>query len=274
VKLQSHAVERPLQKLRKLLNNFPSSPPPGDVHSLRTQTRRLEATLNALALTREKKPRQLLKLITPVRKAAGKVRDMDVLIGDAMTLSEHPGDDAMVRLVEHLADMRVKHARKLRNVIGSRGHDIRKRLKQSSKLMRKKLEDSPTTLDGQAAPRILITELSHWPDLDQDNLHLFRIRVKELRYMLQLSQRADARLMDSLRELKDSIGVWHDWMELINIAAKVLDRQEDRRLLTDIERIGNEKLQAALTVANRVRQRYFAVPDGRKASSRILQMAS
>jgi CHAD domain-containing protein len=274
VKLQNDAVAKPLQKLRKQLNKFPSSPPPEDVHSLRTHTRRLEATVAALALAREKEPRRLLKLITPVRKAAGKVRDMDVLIGDALTLSEVPGSEAVVRLVEHLADMRVKHARKLRKVIGGRRRDIRKHLKQSSKLMNKKLKDSSAELDGEAGPRILITELRHWPILHQDNLHLFRIRIKELRYMLQLSVQADARLVDSLGEVKDLIGEWHDWVELLKIAGKVLDEREDRDVLRDIERTGNEKLQVALSAANRVRQQFFGVPDGPQASSKILQMAS
>src|SRR5205085_7992845 len=124
------------------------------------------------------------------------------------------------------------------------------------------------------APRILITELSHWPDLNENNLHLFRIRIKELRYMLQLSQPADTRLVDALGEVKDTIGEWHDWVELLKIAGKVLDPRSDRDVLTDIERIGNEKLQVALAAATRVRERYFGVPDGRTASRKILQMAS
>ena len=151
MKLQTDAVAKPLQNLRKQLNKFPSSPPPEDVHSLRTHTRRLEATVAALALHREKESRRLLKLITPVRKAAGKVRDMDVLIGDVLTLTEDQGSEAVVRLVEHLAKMRVRHARKLQDVISSRRQDIRKRLKQSSQLMRRKLKDSSAALDGETA---------------------------------------------------------------------------------------------------------------------------
>jgi CHAD domain-containing protein len=274
VKLQTDAVAKPLQKLRAQLNNFPSSPPPEDVHSLRTHARRLEAIVAALELNREKKTRHLLKLIAPVRKAAGKVRDMDVLIGDALTLSENRGGESMVRLVEHLAELRVRHARKLREVIGGRRRDIRKCLKQSSKLMSKKLKDSSAAIDGETGPRTLITELSLWPDLHEGNLHLFRIRIKELRYMLQLSEEADATVVDSLGEVKDTIGDWHDWVELQKIAGKVLDPQDDREVLTDIERTGNEKLQVALTAAKRVRHLCSGVPDSPKASAKILQMAS
>src|SRR4051812_25663557 len=191
MKLQADRVEKPLRKLRKQVNGFASNARPDDVHSLRTQTRRLEATVAALALDREKDSRRLLKLITPVRKAAGKVRDMDVLIGHVLTLAEGQDSEAVVRLVEQLGKMRVRHARKLRDVIGKRGQDIRKRLKESSRLVRRKMNDSSAALDGKTGPQILITELSHWPDLDEGNLHLFRIRVKSLRYMLQFTKQAD-----------------------------------------------------------------------------------
>src|ERR1700686_2904558 len=160
MKFQPDQVEKPLRKLRQTVNAFPSNPRPEDVHSLRTQTRRMEAIVTALALDREKESRQLLKLIKPVRKAAGKVRDMDVLIGDVLTLSPHQGDESAVALIEHLARMRVKSVRQLHRVVSSERGEIGKRLKQSSRLIRKKLKDDPAALDGDVAPRILITELS------------------------------------------------------------------------------------------------------------------
>ena len=274
MKLQPNQVEKPLRKLRKQLNGFPSNPPPKDVHSLRTETRRLEATAAALVLERKKEPRRLIKLITRVRKAAGKVRDMDVLIGHVLTLSEHQGSEAAVRLVEHLARMRVKAARKLRGIVSARQKEARRRLKQCAKLIRKKLQDDAGAVSGDAAPQILITELRHWPDLNADNLHIFRIRIKELRYMLQLSPQADGRLVDSLSEVKDLIGQWHDWVELLKIAQKVLDARQDREVLQDIETMGTEKLQRAMIVANQLRERHFSRPDGRKSGKKVLQMAS
>ena len=75
--------------------------------------------------------------------------------------------------------------------------------------------------------------------------------------MLQLSDEVDATVLDSLGEVKDTVGEWHDWVELLKIAGKVLDAREDRKVLTDIERINKEKLQVALAAARRVRQRYF-----------------
>ena len=228
----------------------------------------------AMALEREKKPRRLIKLIKPVRKAAGEVRDMDVLIGDVLTISADKGDETAVRLVEHLARMRVKNARRLHQLVSGGRREIRNHLKQSSRIIRKKLKTDPASQDGEAAPQILITELSHWPDLDEQNLHLFRIRIKELRYMLQFHEHADVKLVDALGEVKDTIGEWHDWVELERIARKVLGEEPDGELLKRIEGTRGQKLQIAMAAANRVRERYFGIPDGRKASRKIVQIAS
>lgn len=274
MKLQTNQVEKPFVKLRKQLNEFPSNARPEDVHSLRAQTRRLEATIAALLLNREKQSRRLIKAITPVRKAAGKVRDMDVLIADVLALSQLHGSEALVRLVEYLAKIRVKSARKLREVVSAQQREARKRLKQSAKLIRKKLENDSETMSGEAAPQILMTELSHWPKLDAGNLHLFRIRIKELRYMLQLIPQADGKLLDTLGGVKDAIGDWHDWVELLKISRKVLDPKSDGQLLQRIEEIGSEKLQQALTAANQMRELYFNESGAGQNGRRVLQMVS
>lgn len=274
MKLQPDQVEKPLRKLRMQLNALPPNPRPEEVHSLRMYTRRLEATIAAMALEREKKARCLLKLIKSVRKAAGEVRDMDVLIGNVLTICGHQGCGPAVRLVEHLAKMRARNARRLHRLVRRERREFSTRLKQSSRLIRKKMKNGVADREGETPPQILITELSHWPSLDEGNLHLFRIRVKELRYMLQLNEQADARLVDALGEVKDTVGEWHDWVELEKIARKVLDPRSDGDLLKRIRLTGGEKLQIALAAAIRVRERYFHLPDARKAGVKILQMAS
>ncbi len=273
MELDTRHVQKPLRKLRKQLNAFPANPRPEDVHSLRTQTRRLEAAVAAMLLNREKPSRRLLKLITPVRKAAGEVRDMDVLIGHVLTLSDDHGREALVRLVEYLSKMRARNARKLQDVIRRQKQQIDKRLKQSSKLLKKKLEDDSTAVNGKTGPQILITELGHWPPLDQSNLHQFRIRVKELRYMLQLSEQPDKQLVGRLGEVKDTVGEWHDWIALLEIAQKKLDRGPEAELLNEIEEIGQQKFRTALTSANQLRSQYFDRPPNRKPSRKVPSMA-
>jgi CHAD domain-containing protein len=258
VTIELDNVEQPLRKLRKFLAEFPANPRPEEVHALRTQSRRLEAIISAMLLDLSDEPRRLLKAIAPLRKSAGQVRDMDVLIGKLLTLPDVDSADARLRLVEHLSELRQKSTKKLHRVVADRRKEACKHLRRSSKLVKDRLkEDKPRELNGATAPEILVTELSHWPKLDSGNLHEFRIRIKELRYMLQLSCGADETRMDILGEVKDTIGEWHDWMELLKIANKVLDPEADVQVLKQIETIGNSKLHLALDAANLMRRRYL-----------------
>jgi len=257
VKIEPDLVEKPLRKLRKMLDIFPDNPLPEEVHALRTHTRRLEATISALVIERSKQPRRVLKLITPVRKAAGKVRDMDVLIEDVLTLKETQKGDTLVQLVEYLAKMRAKNAKRLQGAVSKRREETKTCLKQLSKQLRKRLKDDSGTLNGNAAPQILITELTHWPTLSAENLHLFRLRIKELRYMLELSNKPNAKWIARLGDVKDSIGKWHDWVELLKIAKRVLNQGEDGGVLQRIENVTEEKFHIALTASNLIRKQIF-----------------
>jgi CHAD domain-containing protein len=263
VKFEPDHLERPLRKLRKLLDEFSADPPPDDIHALRTQTRRLEAVVDALDLAHSKKTHRLIKAVTPLRKAAGAVRDMDVMIGAVLMLSEARKDPALVRLVEHLSELRVRRARRLGDLVERQRPKVRKRLKQSSKLLERNVqkERGASTKPGTAV-EILVTELRHWPKLDESNLHHFRIRVKELRYMLQMTTDADITWVAQLEKVKGAIGEWHDWTELLKIAAGLLDAKEDKELLKRIESIGKEKFRLALTASNAARKRYFHYEAG------------
>ena len=274
MKLQPEQVEKPLRKLRKQLKALSSNPRPADVHSLRTQARRLEATVAAVAPGRNKASRRLLKLITPVRKAAGKVRDMDVLIGDVLTLADYHGSESLVRLVEHLARMRVKYARKLHDVVEQQRVEARKKLKQSSKMLKRAVKKDWGDRSGEAAPKILISELAHWPDLNTGNLHMFRIRIKELRYMLQLSDEADQTLIAGLDRVKDAIGEWHDWVELLRIAKKVLDAEADGGNLKLLEEIVRERQESAVAAANQLREHHFNRAADAGGNKKVLRMAA
>lgn len=70
--------EKFLWSLKKLQKNDA----PDKVHKFRTRIRRLEATLLALQPDARNATR-LLRMMKPLRKRAGKVRDMDVLTGIA-----------------------------------------------------------------------------------------------------------------------------------------------------------------------------------------------
>jgi CHAD domain-containing protein len=91
--------------------------------------------------------------------------------------------------------------------------------------------------------------------------------------MLQLSDEPDQKLVEQLGKVKDIIGEWHDWVELLKIAKKVLDPAADGGILRQVEKIAKEKLQAALAVANQLRDTYFKSADAR-GGKKVLQMAA
>ncbi len=66
---------------------MPHQPSPKQVHELRTRSRRLEAVVHTLMLEDRKEGKRVLRAITPIRKKAGKTRDMDVFLGLLTTIS-------------------------------------------------------------------------------------------------------------------------------------------------------------------------------------------
>ena len=252
-------MEKPLRKLRKALKRFPTDPSSGEVHSLRTNARQLEAIVEALPVDSKKKTRQLLKSVAPVRKAAGDVRDMDVLVANVLAMPRADGEDSLVRLVEHLGERRVDSARDLSDTVAARRKAARRSLKQYAQLVGKEFDGRKRILTKtEPVAADLVRELTAWPKLNEENIHPFRIKVKQLRYMLQLSKNADEKVVDALGQVKDMVGDWHDWQELAKIAKSVLDPEEDRPALNKIDQIGDEKFKDALSKANAARKKYFS----------------
>ena len=65
----------------------------------------------------------------------------------------------------------------------------------------------------------LVRELSNWPRLNEDNLHSFRLKVKELRSVLQLLADGDMKIMaarpkQKMRSGNGTIGM--NWQLLLN----------------------------------------------------------
>ena len=129
-------ARKAVRELSKTLKSLPKDPPPAEVHKLRTTTRRVEAIVSVLAQVEGKESRRLLKSIEPIRKAAGGVRDMDVLIGNARKLARRAAGDSLTRLVEQLHIARLQNAAELRRVLGRRRTVARENLKEYSKLIR------------------------------------------------------------------------------------------------------------------------------------------
>jgi CHAD domain-containing protein len=275
--LDRNSVHKPFRKLRKLLKNFPGPPSPDDVHDVRTHTRRIEAITSAFQLDDKKSGRDLIKSLTPIRKAAGDVRDMDVLSDFAASLKPDRDGNCRLKLMKHLAGKRMKAAAKLEKKVSANAKRARIDLKQSSKFAEAGLEDANSggakpkdvresrkkSADSMASSLQIEQELRDWPKLTHKNIHPFRLKVKQLRYVLQLSQNKDSNLIDALGEVKDQIGLWHDWDEFSAIAAKVLKHGAGCSIGAQIRSRTKKEFEKALESANNLRQHYLPNEAGR-----------
>ncbi len=261
-------VEKPLRQMRKLLKKLPSDPAPDEVHLLRTRVRRIEAMADVLKHADKKQTRRLVKALKPVRKAAGGVRDMDVLCGDLLQMPVNGTKESVVKLVEHLGIARRKNAAELIDTVDRQRKPARRELKNYVKLVNSVARGKrPAPIDVERALESengygslaspLINELAHWPRLSAQNIHPFRLKVKELRYVLELYPKADQGLIAMLGRVKDETGEWHDWQQLGKIARKVLDPQDEHTLIAEIDATAKKKLTQALNSANALRHRYL-----------------
>lgn len=264
--LDATRIETNIRKLRKILKKSSKLLKPQDVHRLRTRTRRMEAILTAVGLSSGRSERQLLRRLGRIRKKAGKVRDMDVLTSHACAIKMDAGCDCLLQLIESLGARRYRFARKLRRSIQRHGAKTRRRLKRTSARLERIIDhdqenpsDMQTDPQAQAAglARKLSMDLAAPAILNRSNLHSYRIKIKELRYVLQTAKGdRDRQFMDALGESKDAIGEWHDWEQLIAIAAELLDHEPECTVLTTLRTISREKHELALSVTNRMREQY------------------
>jgi CHAD domain-containing protein len=241
---------------------------------LRTQCYRIKSMMHAFALDEERDGVQLLRAVEPIRKRAGKVRDSDVLTGLAASLPNGAAGEALVEVRE---DLGIRHARFVAR-LEKELYRKRRQARRRSKLCMKQIKSELAASNSEAAETwrrnavahslALATELGEWPMLREDNLHPFRLKVKELRYVLQLSSDSGRRVIDALGEAKDAIGEWHDWSELAAIAAKVLGDKGKSPLSKQIAAVVQVKLRYALTLATRLRREFFDTARPRSKAAR------
>ncbi len=245
------------------------------VHDLRTRTRRIEAMLRALRLDTQRNEQKLLKGLKPIRRRAGAVRDMDVLTGLATKLQPDGEAECLVELLEHLGGQHDQLSRKLNSRVRQNGPPLRRRLKRTSRFVGKMLDpakkpanqrDKASEWSAEAAALALELsgELAQWPRLDARNLHAYRLKVKELRYVLLLADHAGTGFVKILGEVKDAIGEWHDWQELGGIAEQVLNHGSGCGVLKLAHSTAKAKFDYALSLANRMRLEYLQEPGDKR----------
>jgi CHAD domain-containing protein len=268
-------IHKSTRRILKFLHNNSKRPSSDAVHNLRTSTRSLETTLVTLGLDRKGKTSRLLRELADIRKRAGKVRDMDVLTAHILTIKPDGEQDCLVQLLEYLGAERRSDAGKLRDAIDKSRARIRRGLKASMNRIEKLLDrakNSPQDSDAVSATIAkaiqLSSELNSPTRLTRGNLHPFRLKVKELRDVLQLSDHADHQeFVATLGEVKDAIGEWHDWEELVGIADGLLDHPSCK-LMKKLRGVANSRYERALVLTKNLRTHYLKSAKAKRGKPR------
>lgn len=202
-----------------------------DVHRFRTNSRRVEALIGDLAPESRNK-KKLLKLLTRLRKKAGKLRDLDVEILFLQNLRIPDRHNHRAQLMEWLKSEQSKRARKLPASFDSDTvRELRKRLRRSIAEMKLERIDA------------LKLAISHLPrpgnvELNEKTLHACRIAAKHARYLAELASSADAKaFVNQLKTAQDEIGEWHDVMKLKQRAEDRFGSVHDSPLVAALENI-------------------------------------
>lgn len=225
------AAAHPVRTLRDLVTALETvmtltlaDPKRKPIHRLRTTTRRIEAQLELLALLPElpehaKPAKKSRRLIRKLRRAAGRVRDLDVQ--------------------RDLTRSKSQEARKLRSLLEQRRDEAAESLlstvhKHQSKLTRtlEALLQALAPAESVAIPATSLGPLAlgwyadHAPvatPQDHRQLHDIRKAAKLARYIAEsASSPSTRRLARTFESLQQSGGDWHDWLTLSRIARREL----------------------------------------------------
>jgi CHAD domain-containing protein len=262
-------VRKPGRTLRKLLKRMGARPTPEQVHDFRTNSRKLEANLEAFGMDGSRLGKRVLKPLSRFRKRAGKIRDMDVLTSYAASIQPQDSEKDCAVQLEYLGAKRRRHAKKFNGASRQDGPVLIKRLKK----IERELAKSEARTENGGRPESMASSmalqlgsrLASGARLNHSNLHPFRLKVKELRNVLRLASDPDQNLLDALGSVKDVIGEWHDWEELVGIAEKTLDHGTQCKLTQTLKATTQKKFDNALWEAEQLRKRYLGLSDKKRA---------
>jgi len=240
------------QKLDRELRKLAKKPAPDSVHKFRTNSRRVEALLSEVVPERHRNDEKLLKLLTRLRKKAGRVRDLDVQIASLRALKFPQANGHKSQVMDALVDERSQREKKLakafdRDTTG----EIRKRLKRAAHDI-----DIPRNTDPLTLTLRKLEELGHnQAPLTEKTLHQYRIIGKRARYIAELADGDPGakRLVEQLKHMQDVIGDWHDWLKLTQKAEALLGGVHDSPLVAMLRNVTQAKFRQSLDAVGEIR---------------------
>jgi CHAD domain-containing protein len=214
-------------------------PKPKPVHQLRSATRRIEATLELLALSGEtsdlkRRSKSLRTSLRTIRRAAGSVRDLDV---HRELLEAYRKAGAIATLEKKLSAARDKAARKLQKKLEKNLHRIEDALDKLEIALQPALDLEVSGDELARIARRWFAEAVRDLDLQHDDdLHSVRKACKTGRYLAEIggdASKVAARVATRFESAQEALGAWHDHLLLLSEARASLG--DESKVIAEIE---------------------------------------
>jgi CHAD domain-containing protein len=233
------------EKTERALDKLSSGQHAESVHDFRTTSRRLQTLLEQLLPNQNRNQKKLLKLLSRIRKRAGRVRDLDVQLAALRSLRVPQEPRRKTQLMHSLIDVRAKQEKKLRNVLTkSMTREIRKRLRRGSKDIRHE-----TGRDALSVARSMLKGVVRPSGpVGEELLHQYRMVLKRARYAAEFAPKsAEAtHFIAQVKRLQDAVGNWHDWLTLTQSASERLGDVNQSSLVAALHNVTGGKFRHAV----------------------------
>jgi CHAD domain-containing protein len=230
-----------------------------DVHRFRTNSRRVEALVDELA-PENPNTKKLLKVLSKLRKKAGKVRDLDVQIAFLKQLKIPDRHNHRAQLLEALQEEQVRRSKKLTKSFDNAKMDqLRKRLRRAKSHIKLDGTD-PLKLAFNRLPKLATTPTT------EKMLHACRIAAKRARYLAELAgDSSEAKtVIAELKRAQDQIGRWHDVLKLTERAEQLFGAAHDSSLVAALQNISRASFRRA---ANALQAALKAIAELQKGAA-------
>jgi CHAD domain-containing protein len=242
--LVSHRGKVILRRMERNLVRLAEDPNREAVHDFRTTSRRLETLLDLLFPVRDRNQRKLLKLLSRIRRRAGRIRDIDVQLAALRSFKVPQEPRRKTQLIHRLIDFRVQHEQKLAKLLKNKAViEVNKRIRRASQSLPGTSNRDPLVVANE-----ILRSVSTAGPLNDEILHRYRIAVKRARYAAELAPRSSEsdRFIAGLKQLQDALGSWHDWMTLTRTASQQLGEIEQSSLVAALHNVTRVKFRHAV----------------------------
>jgi CHAD domain-containing protein len=228
------------ERLARYSTRLAKNVDPENVHRFRTNSRRVEALVAKLA-PQSGHRKKALKLLSKLRKRAGKIRDLDAQIAFLKNLKTPDRQNHRSELLKTLSEERSRRAEKLTRLADpATMKELRKRLRR---------EREGLKLDGIDPLRLAHEALPN-PDqspMSEKMLHGCRIAARVARYLAELGgeQREATVFVHELKRAQDAIGEWHDILKLKQTAEVRFGSASDSALVSVLQTLSRARFRSA-----------------------------